>query len=438
MTAGIVLALTLIGGQASASRPEPPQPVAGPDFAVRTPYALSGSAVASKRPLSGKALRKQLNSIIDSGSSASGAFVYDVGKGRRIFSEDGSRSRILASNTKIFTTSTALDVLGANDRLETEVFADGLIEGGVLDGDLYLVGDGDPALASKDFAASNGLPLTPFGHLAKQIKAAGIERVTGKVFADDSVFDRVRGVADSGGNTSPYIGPLSGLSYNSGFVSGDFANDPALVAANTLKGDLERRGVGVGGNSELGKLPDSVAETEPLAVVESPTIATLIEETNHVSNNFFAEMLLKRLAATGGKQGTTERGSQLVEDFVGGLGVEIHSTDGSGLTRSNTAAPREVGELLVAMLKQPFAEAFFDSLPIVAQEGTVAYRMGGTAAAGFCRAKTGTLSDVSALSGYCGEGNNAIVFSILNNSTGIGTAHSVQDQMVALIARYGS
>ena len=433
-----MLALTVIGGQASAARPEPLQPVAGPDIAERTPYAQPGSSVAAKRPLSGRALRRQLNRIIDSAGSASGAFVYDVGKGRRIFAEDGNRPRILASNTKIFTTATALDVLGPNDRLETEVVADGQIEAGVLDGDLYLVGDGDPALASKSFAASNGLPLTPFGRLARQIKAAGIERVTGKIFADDSVFDRVRGVADSGGATSPYIGPLSGLSINSGYVSGGFASDPALVAANTLKGDLERRGIGVGGGTTLGKLPDSLADAEPLALVVSPPIATLIEETNHVSNNFFAEMLLKRLAATGGRLGTTKRGSQLVEDFVGGLGVRMHSVDGSGLTRSNTAAPREVGELLVALLRQPFADAFYDSLPVIAQEGTVAYRMGGTAAAGFCRAKTGTLSDVSALSGYCGEGNNAIVFSILNNSTGIGTAHSVQDQMVALIARYGS
>jgi D-alanyl-D-alanine carboxypeptidase/D-alanyl-D-alanine-endopeptidase (penicillin-binding protein 4) len=438
LTAGIVLALSVICGQASATRPQAPGPVAGPDVAARTPYATPGSAAASKRPLSGKALRRKLDNLIDSAGSASGAFVYDVGKGRRVFADAGGKPRILASNTKLFTTSTALERLGANDRLETRVYADGRLEDGVLDGDLYLVGDGDPALASKDFAAANGLPLTPFGHLSKQIKAAGVERVSGRIYADDSIFDRVRGVPDSGGETSIYVGPLSGLNYNSGLVSGGFASDPALVAAKVLKDDLDRRGIGVGGGVELGDAPGPVRDTEPLALVESPPVSTLIEETNHVSNNFFAEMLLKRLGATGGKQGTTKRGSHLVEDFMRTLGVEMNASDGSGLTRSNTAAPKEVGELLAAMLKQPFAEAFFDSLPVVGQEGTVAARMGGTAAAGFCRAKTGTLTDVSALSGYCGDGNRAIVFSILNNSVSPTTARSIQDQMVALIARYGS
>jgi D-alanyl-D-alanine carboxypeptidase/D-alanyl-D-alanine-endopeptidase (penicillin-binding protein 4) len=433
----LLLAVTLLAAPASATRASRARPQAGPDLAARTPYAAVGSAAASRRALSGDRLRHRLSDLMDQTGSASGAFVYDVRTDHRVFADSARKPRILASNTKLFTTSTALDVIGANDHLDTTVWADGTLDAGVLDGDLYLIGDGDPALASKSFAASNGLPVTPFGQLSRQVKAAGVNRVTGNVYADDSIFDRVRGVPASGGDTSPYVGPLSGLSYDSGFdPGGGFANDPALVAGQALRDGLEGRGVGVGGHVKLGDAPSAATQGKPLAVVESPPISTLIAETNHVSNNFFAEMLLKRLAAVGGKVGTTERGTHLVEDFARSLGVKMHSSDGSGLTRSNTASPASVGGLLAAMLKQPYGDEFFDSLAIAGEEGTVAGRMQGTAAQGYCRAKTGTLTDVSALSGYCGKGNRVVVFSILNNSVDPYAMHPIQDQMVALIARY--
>jgi D-alanyl-D-alanine carboxypeptidase/D-alanyl-D-alanine-endopeptidase (penicillin-binding protein 4) len=437
LAAAAVLAVALLAAQGSASGGGPPvRPLAGPDVAARTPIAKS-AAFTSRRPLRGAALRRKLDRLSDSTGGASGAWVYDVGAKRRVFADEGNRRRILASNMKLFTTATALEVIGPRDQLETEVWTDGSIDGGVLEGDLYLVGDGDPALSSKGFAAANGLPLTPFGHLSKQIKQAGVQRVTGRIYADDSVFDRVRGVPDSGGATSPYIGPLSGLSYNSGSAAGGgFASDPALVAGQALKDDLRRRGVEIGGEVRLGEAPSEAMAGEPLASVPSPSIAALIEETNHVSNNFFAEMLLKRVGAAGGNTGTTRRGAGRVEGFAESIGARVHAVDGSGLTRSNTAAPSDVGALLLGMLEHAAAEEFFNSLPIAGQEGTVAYRMRGTAAAGFCRAKTGTLSDVSALSGYCGAGKSAIVFSILNNSVSPSSARSVQDQMVALIARY--
>ncbi len=432
------MAVALLAGQASATRPDGGvRALAGPDVAARTPLA-TGAGTTSRRPLRGNRLRRKLDHLIESAGGVNGAWVYDVQGQRRLFADDGSRRRILASNMKLFTTATALETIGERDHLETGVWVDGSLDGGVVDGDLYLVGDGDPALSSKGFAASNGLPLTPFGHLSKQIRDAGIERVSGHVYADDSIFDRVRGVPDSGGAVSPYIGPLSGLSYNSGFAAGGaFASDPELVAGQALKDDLERRGIGVGGNVRLGEASDALLAGEPLASVESPPISALVEETNHVSNNFFAEMLLKRLGATRGKTGTTERGASKVEAFAQELGAEVHAVDGSGLTRSNTAAPASVGRLLIEMLAHPAGAAFFASLPIAGEEGTVAYRMRGTAAHGYCRAKTGTLTDVSALSGYCGEGNQVVVFSILMNSTSPASARSIQDQMVALIARYG-
>ena len=131
-------------------------------------------------------------------------------------------------------------------------------------------------------------------------------------------------------------------------------------------------------------------------------MAKLIEETNVPSNNFFAEMLLKRLAATSGRKGTRHRGNDKVETFAASVGTAVESVDGSGLSRKNRVSPEHVGQLLVAMAKdEQNAAAFRDSLPVAGREGTVADRMRGTAAEGNCATKTGTLSDVSALSGYC-------------------------------------
>ena len=102
--------------------------------------------------------------------------------------------------------------------------------------------------------------------LQRQVKAAGITSVTGRLYADDDVFDRLRGVADSGYATSPYIGPLSGLSLNSGYSTADagsFATDPALVAASKLRASLNCSGVQIKRAVALGNAPEDRAQPSP-------------------------------------------------------------------------------------------------------------------------------------------------------------------------------
>jgi D-alanyl-D-alanine carboxypeptidase/D-alanyl-D-alanine-endopeptidase (penicillin-binding protein 4) len=171
--------------------------------------------------------------------------------------------------------------------------------------------------------------------------------------------------------------------------------------------------------------------------VSSPRIQSLTAATLKPSNNFFAEMLLKRLAASRrGSKGTTRRGSRKVRKFAHKLGTSIAMENGSGLSRSNRASPRQVGRLLVAMSRRSGGATYRRSLPLAGEEGTVAHRMNGTAADGRCRTKTGTLVGVSALSGYCRAGHGVVAFSILMNSVDIDLARAAQDTMAALIARY--
>ena len=123
---------------------------------------------------------------------------------------------------KLFTTATALSRLGpeSRDRRPRSSATASSTAGGVLHGSLYLQGGGDPALGTPAFYDGYlaGLGTNLFA-LVPQIRAAGIRSITGRLYADDTIFDRLRGVADSGYATSSYIGPLSGLAFNSGFAA---------------------------------------------------------------------------------------------------------------------------------------------------------------------------------------------------------------------------
>ena len=375
------------------------------------------------------------------GGSASGLLVVDAESGATVCAAAPGRPRSLASNMKLFTTSTALSRLGPEARIPTKVFRDGKVDAnGVLHGSLYLQGGGDPALGTPGFYDGYlaGLGTDLFA-LTPQIKAAGIEKVTGRVYADDTIFDRLRGVADSGYATSSYIGPLSGLAFNSGFrgstSSSGFASDPAKLAASKLARSL--RGAGIDVTTQVAVRP-TPAYAERVAMVRSPTLTRIVDTTDVWSDNFFAEMLMKLLGARFGGAGTTAAGAQVVEAFAASHGSGVHAVDGSGLTRSNRASPRQVVSLLLAMRQDPAGEDFIQDLALAGHEGTVEDRMHGTAAYGRCRTKTGTITGVSNLSGYCfNRSGRVMAFSILMNGVGnLSLAHLDQDRIAGAVAGY--
>jgi D-alanyl-D-alanine carboxypeptidase/D-alanyl-D-alanine-endopeptidase (penicillin-binding protein 4) len=410
--------------------------VASLDEAGSTPVARPGTPEASKRAISRSELRNVADDAMDSAGGSSGAFIFDLdakGDGA-LFGDQADERRTPASNEKLFTTAAFLHALGPKGKLHTRAYVKGKVgvaNRSVIEGDLVLVGDGDPAFGTKEYAREADQPVTRLADLATAIAAKGIKRITGRILADDSIFDRKRAAG-------PDLSPLSGLSFNDGYDDdGSYASAPELNAGVALKNALRKRGVKVDGRVGYANLPDSTLNRDPLAEVASPPVASLIEETNVPSNNFFAEMLLKRLAAEDGSRGTRLAGAADVERFAHSVGTDIQAVDGSGLSRRNAVSPHEVVKLLEAMYDDPTdADAFRGSLPIAGREGTVADRMRGTAAEGNCATKTGTLDGVSALSGYCNAHGHTIAFSVLNNSVDIDAAHNAQDRIAAAIARY--
>lgn len=367
-------------------------------------------------------LRAQLTTVVRGASSASGAFVRDLGDNRVLFDVRGSVARIPASVQKLYTTGTLWLRLGQNAQLQTTVSGRGLLDQtGVWRGGLYLRGGGDPSLSNA------GLDT-----LARQVAAAGVVRVSGRVFGDGSFFDTARGGPRTGfAYDSDLTGVLGGLTVNRGWSK---RGGPAAEAARRFTAALEANGVAVDHAARVAPTPSG---TQPLALLRSPTVAQLTAATLPVSDNFYAETLLKDLGAVGGSGGTTAAGVAVVRAQMASLGLSPVIADGSGLSRANRTSPQQVVGLLGALHALPIGPAFESSMALVGVTGTVSRRMRGTAAQGACRTKTGTLSNVSALAGICRTAaGRTVAFAILNNGTSITRAHTIQDRMVAALARY--
>jgi len=400
------------------------------------PILLIAAAATLPAAASAKPLRGAMNGAMSQAGGYSGAYVVNLTDGRVAYSLRAGRPRILASNTKLFTTSAALARFGAEGTLGTEVLGAGeLTDEGVWRGDLYLRGGGDPTFGSRRFARRTYGGGATVGQLADALEAAGILRVTGRVYGDESRFDSLRGGPDSGYAVSSYVGPLSALAYNRGLASEvgfSFQSNPPRFAAARLDAALARRDIPVRGGPRAGRAPDAA---RVLASVDSPPMESIVRLTNKPSDNFFAEMLVKDLAMQRYGRGTTIRGARLAAAFARRLGGRARLVDGSGLSRGDRASPYRVVRLLRAIQRREEYDAFYRSLSIAGRDGTLRDRMRRGPARGRCRGKTGTLWNVSALSGYCrARSGDVYAFSFLMNGVYPYGARKLQDRMVQAIA----
>jgi D-alanyl-D-alanine carboxypeptidase/D-alanyl-D-alanine-endopeptidase (penicillin-binding protein 4) len=359
--------------------------------------------------------------------------VVDLNDGRALFARRENVARVPASVEKLYTTSTALLRFGAGERLATTVMADAPPDTlGVVAGNLYLRGHGDPTFGSASFVARGYGTGATVEDLAAGLAAAGVQEVRGGVRGDESLFDTLRGGPRTGYRfDSDLTGVLSALSYDRGLRA---TKPPAAYAAGKLAKALRAEGIKVVGKSAAGAAPVGAIE---LARVTSPPMSTLIRLTSQPSDNFLAEMLLKGLGARFGAGGTTAAGAGVVRAQLASLGIHPRVVDGSGLSRSDRTTPRQVVRLLDRMEGQERFDAFYDSLSVAGRSGTLEKRMRKTAAAGNCSAKTGTLNYVSGLAGYCRTpGEHLVAFAFLMNGVNVVAARRLQDRMTVAIAKY--
>jgi D-alanyl-D-alanine carboxypeptidase/D-alanyl-D-alanine-endopeptidase (penicillin-binding protein 4) len=371
------------------------------------------------------ALQAKLTRELRLAGPSAGAVVRDLDSGTTLFELRADNQRVPASVEKLFVSTAVLMRDGADARIPTRALAEAPPVGGVVEGPLYLVGRGDPTLNAARIR-----------ELAVGVAAAGVTRIEGGVRGDDSAFDRLVGSPDTSFRYDRELGGLlTGLAVNRGWDSRGLQSTPAASAARRFARELKLAGVRVSGDAIAGAAPET-AETE-VAAVESPPMASIIAAMNGPSDNYLAEMLLKGLGATHGAGGTTAAGAAAAGAALDDIGVRPRIVDGSGLTRRDRTTPRQVVRLLQRVANMAFAQPFTASLPVAGVSGTLQRRMRGTAAAGACRAKTGTLRYTSNLAGYCTSGDGGVVaFALLMNGVNVTAAHGIQDRITAALARW--
>ncbi len=455
---------------------------------------MAASASTAAPRASATELKRQIAAILDDHAtpgSRQGAFVKVMGSGRVLYSRNGTTPMVPASNMKVLTTAAALDRLGSKFRYRTELVGPTPDRQGVVRGNLYLRGSGDPTLTPP-----YSQPATePFVFFAQQLKARGVRQVVGDVVADDSAFDRefvARGWLDryrldsyaapvaalslngnvveviisaEGISTNP---PTTGIAFSNQLGSGGEAyldrapgSDTIVVRGSVAPGEVVRRSLTVAnpplfaagafqevlkeaGIPQQGGVrlirpvgePALLSQMHTYACYESPELTEILRQINHESDNLFAQHVFKALGESRSGRGTAATGQAAVEDFLTRNGVAIKGltmVDGCGLSPLDRVTPAQMVGALEAMHSHPERAIFWESLPTGGQ-GTLAYRLAGLNV----RAKTGTLANDSSLSGYVvsATGQTVAFALFFNNLEGIGSAVDAQDRIVNLLAAW--
>lgn len=403
---------------------------------------------------------------------------------------NGTKPFIPASNMKVVTTAVALETLGRDYRFETRLYGPGTTDDGVVKGNLVLKGAGDPTF----FPPFVKSATSPFQGMATALTRSGIRRVDGDLIIDDSDFDR-HFIANSYHDRyllDSYAAPVGGLGVNRNVAtvvlgpngmsvepsSGSLqlvndvklggynqiwaerprgtdkvivhgvaqpgatvtttltVNDPVRFAGSAFYRILQKNGISFTGSwktVEEGK-PADLKGMILLAKHRSPRLKELIEQTNTHSDNLLAQHIFRRLGATVVGFGNVQNSEAVIRDFfkrhnISDVGLKM--VDGSGLSETDRIAPYQMVHVLKAMWQSENGQDFIDSLPCPG-EGTMRSRLGGYSV----RAKTGTLNNHSALSGYVVTAYGETVgFSILvNDVKDTWPAMELQDRLVSLIA----
>jgi serine-type D-Ala-D-Ala carboxypeptidase/endopeptidase (penicillin-binding protein 4) len=369
-----------------------------------------------------------------------GAYVYDLTSKQALFSQRATTLRPPASVEKLYTATAALEQMGPTARLETTVMGVGhLAPGGIWEGNLYLHGGGDPTFGSSSFINSHygGVGASVSTLVSQLVRTDGIHHIVGSIEGDESYFDSLRGEPSSGYAFDPFLeGTLSALAFDRGSTGSERGpHAPAAYAARKLRQALTADGVSIRGSSGAATTPPGAVQ---LAAASSPTVAELLGLMLPPSDNFFAETLLKDMGARYGGAGTTPAGAGVVSTTIANLlGIHPHVLDGSGLSEADRTSPYQVVDLLVELAATPAGAVLREHMAIAGHTGTLALRMRHTGAAGRCQGKTGTLTGVSNLVGYCQAADgHLLAFAIFTDGIATETAHIFQDHMTITLADY--
>ncbi len=429
-------------------------------YALASGFALTACAPASpastvvplRAPL--EQLRFSIDSMVDDpmfSSANIGLLIVNSRTRDTLYSRNAGKLFMPASNQKLLTGAVALHQLGPNYRFRTIVARRGALTDGVLNGDLVVIGNGDPTISDR----MRGNAMLAMQGIADSIIAHGVKRITGTLRPGGNALpDSIYGYGWELDDLRTSGSPTDELLFNEGqeryircTVRGDTIDligtqNPTLSYLSALDTAFRARGVLSGGTSA-----DIVPLTErldALYVFDSPPLKEILPPFLKPSQNQIGEILLKTLGRERLGVGVADSGAavvtrQLREWGVDSLGVLVY--DGSGLSRHDLVTPETLVKILTAMEKDTAFQVFYDALPIAGVDGTIRTRMRNTPAANNLRAKTGTIEFVRSLSGYVTNADNdRLIFSFLSNHFVVPVAQisRVQDAVGVLMATYRS
>ncbi|EZH84138.1 MAG: D-alanyl-D-alanine carboxypeptidase/D-alanyl-D-alanine-endopeptidase [Pseudomonas sp.] len=373
-----------------------------------------------------------------------------------------------ASTMKLVTTYAALELLGPNHQWKTEFYADGPLKDGVLHGNLYLKGGGDPKLN-----------MEKLWLLLRDLRINGVHQVQGDLVLDRSFFvaPQLPAFNDDGGDANkPFLvkpdsllvnlkaqrfitraegGKVSiamdppiatiridnqvrvlkaakcpawpDIRYNAVdqydgttlIVSGQLAEgcsaqtylsllDHPSYAAGAVRGIWQELGGKILGKDRLGPVPE---DARMLVRAFSPDVVEIVRDINKYSNNTMARQLFLSIGAqfrTEADKDDSLAAQRVIRSWLARKGItapHLVLENGSGLSRAERISAREMALILQAAWRSPYAAEFRSSMPLVAMDGTMRRRLQRTPLVGEAHIKTGTLNNVRAIAGYSRDSN---------------------------------
>jgi D-alanyl-D-alanine carboxypeptidase len=324
-----------------------------------------------------------------------------------------------ASNEKLLLSMALLDRFGPARTIPTRALSlRRPSPRGVVRGDVWLVGGGDPEIDA-----------ARLGELARGIRRSGVRRIKGSVIGVRGPFARdwwAPGWRDY--FPTYYIALPTALTYRRNQDhTGTHITDPERRAAVALTAKLRAVGVGVRHPALAGGRPGDVFR---LAEVRSDPLRSIVHRMNVGSLNFFAEVLGKYLGARVTGTGSIAAGAKVIRRFAARRDVSVDTNDSSGLSYANRATAKEIVQLLWASQHQSWGKTLRATLAKGGQ-GTLEDRLRDVR----LRAKTGTLEDVSALSGWVWlrQDSSWAAFSIMSSRMSTSTAKTIENKIVRVL-----
>ncbi len=431
-----------------------------------------------------------------------GIYIKEMESGEILYAKNQHKLLMPASNMKLVTTAAGLSILGPDFQYETGFFTDGKIVNGILKGNLFIKGSGDPTFSGR-FYKDN--PDSVFILWAEKLKSLGINKIDGEIIGDNSIFqdDGLGYGWEKDDLPYYYAAKTSGLSFNDNCIDLHFYPDVHIGRPVTIKQTpvsqylpIKNQRITVPPDSSnrsqfirnyitdslivTGQLPIDAAPELDWATVPNPAdfflqefkkilqkhsisfsgckiidtsltyenkallfinrsvpLAKIVKNINKVSNNYYAETLLKTLCND--QPITTEKAIKREKDFFRRIGIDsdrMFIKDGSGLSRHNMVTVHQIATILNYMATGKNGKLYRESLPVAGVDGTLKRRFKGSNAKGHVFAKTGYVGHVRALSGYVfAKNDKKYVFSIIVNHYPTPTSYinRLQDHIVTLI-----